>query len=330
MHSNDEEPAGPHSSFADFAQDVLPVLEVEWRTGYRSTQRKTLDKYLIPAFGGKTISAITRAHVLDFRARLARTPGKKCKDGLTPSAINHVMCLLNILLREASKRYAVANPVSGIRFLRVPRTQVNPFTLAEVNQVLAHVRSDFRDYYVVRFFTGMRTAEIDGLRWRHVDFERREILIRETVVNGRIEYTKNDGSQREIQMSAPVYEALKRQEAASSGSGEYVFSTRKGTPLARNNVTKRVWYPLLRRLNLKIRTPYQTRHTAATLWLASGENPEWIARQMGHTSTDMLFRVYSRYVPNLTRQDGSAFERLLQDKITTLNLADRDESSPTR
>jgi integrase len=25
----------------------------------------------------------------------------------------------------------------------------------------------------------------------------------------------------------------------------------------------------------------------------------------------MLFRVYSRYIPNLTRRDGSAFERLL-------------------
>jgi integrase len=32
---------------------------------------------------------------------------------------------------------------------------------------------------------------------------------------------------------------------------------------------------------------------------------------MGHTTTEMLFRVYSRFVPNLTRQDGSAFERLL-------------------
>ena len=51
--------------------------------------------------------------------------------------------------------------------------------------------------------------------------------------------------------------------------------------------------------------------TAATLWLAAGENPEWIARQMGHTTTEMLFRVYSRYVPNLTRRDGSAIERLL-------------------
>jgi integrase len=27
---------------------------------------------------------------------------------------------------------------------------------------------------------------------------------------------------------------------------------------------------------------YQTRHTAATPWLAAGEAPEWIARQLGH------------------------------------------------
>ena len=58
------------------------------------------------------------------------------------------------------------------------------------------------------------------------------------------------------------------------------------------------------------------RHTAATLWLASGEAPEWIARQLGHTSTEMLFRVYSRYVPNLTRQDGSAMERLLASQMS--------------
>jgi len=58
------------------------------------------------------------------------------------------------------------------------------------------------------------------------------------------------------------------------------------------------------------------RHTAATLWLASGEAPEWIARQLGHTSTEMLFRVYSRYVPNLTRRDGSAMERLLKQHIS--------------
>ena len=91
----------------------------------------------------------------------------------------------------------------------------------------------------------------------------------------------------------------------------FVFCNREGLPLDYKNINNRVWKPLLRHLGLKVRRPYQCRHTAATLWLGAGENPEWIARQLGHATTEMLFRVYSRYVPNLTRRDGSAFERLL-------------------
>jgi integrase len=72
---------------------------------------------------------------------------------------------------------------------------------------------------------------------------------------------------------------------------------------------------MLEDLGIPYRRPYQSRHTAATLWLASGESPEWVARQMGHTTTEMLFRVYSRYIPNLTHNDGSAFERLLARAI---------------
>ena len=45
--------------------------------------------------------------------------------------------------------------------------------------------------------------------------------------------------------------------------------------------------------------------------LGSGENPEWVARILGHANTEMLFRVYSRYVPNLTRNDGRAFTGLV-------------------
>ena len=36
---------------------------------------------------------------------------------------------------------------------------------------------------------------------------------------------------------------------------------------------------------------------------------------LGHTNTRMLFTTYSRFVPNLTRTDGSAFERLLAAKL---------------
>jgi integrase len=177
------------------------------------------------------------------------------------------------------------------------------------------VREDFRDYFTVRFFTGMRTGEVDGLKWKYVDFERRLILVRETVVLGDEEYTKTDGSQRDIQMSQLVFEALKRQHAATGKVSALCSAIGSHKPLDHKNVTNRVWYPLLRHLGLKKRRPYQCRHTAATLWLAAGEAPEWIARQLGHTTTEMLFRVYSRYVPNLTRRDGSAFERLITQSI---------------
>ena len=147
-----------------------------------------------------------------------------------------------------------------------------------------------------------------------MDFQRKQIVIRETLIQGETEYTKTDGSQREIPMLGPVYEALMDQYHATKRLSPYVFCNTQGKPLEHNNVTKRVWYPLLEYLGLTKRRPYQTRHTAATLLLASGENPEWVARVLGHASTEMLFKVYSRYVPNATRQDGSAFDRLLEQQ----------------
>ena len=41
--------------------------------------------------------------------------------------------------------------------------------------------------------------------------------------------------------------------------------------------------------------------------LAAGENPAWIARVLGHADCQLLWRTHARYLPNLTRQDGSVF-----------------------
>ena len=101
------------------------------------------------------------------------------------------------------------------------------------------------------------------------------------------------------------------QKNISYQRSEFVFCNRNGGPLDYRQVNRKVWHPLLRHLGLQSRRAYHSRHTAATLWLSAGENPEWIARQLGHATTEMLFRVYSRYVPNMTRRDGSAFEDML-------------------
>jgi integrase len=228
------------------------------------------------------------------------------------------MTPVRMILAEAADRYEFDTPYKNIKPLRVPKTQIDPFSFEDVMLIIANVRKDYRPFYTVRFFTGMRTGEIHGLKWKYIDFERRQILIRESFVMDQMTDTKTDSSIREIQMSDPVFDALQAQKLVS-GNETFVFSNSVGKPLAVHNVTKRVWYPILRFLGLPIRIPYQARHTAATLWLASGESPEWIARQLGHSSTEMLFKVYSRYVPNLTRQDGSAFAALLSEKLNQTN-----------
>lgn len=295
--------------FRDFAELWFEEMRVEWRETHAKTVRLALDKHLLPEFGKKEVSAITKAELLSFRSALGKVPGQKGQS-LTATRINHIMTPLRMILSEAADRFEFTSPYLNIKSLKVPKTDVEPFTLDEVLQILSTVREDFRNYYTVR----LRTAEVDGLQWKYVDFQRRQILIRETWVGGKLDYTKNDGSQREIDMSEPVYQALIGQRE-KTGSGQFVFCTREGTPHAYRNINDRVWYPLLRHLGLRRRRPYQTRHTAATLWLAAGENPEWIARQMGHTTTEMLFRVYSRYVPNLTRRDGSAFDNLIKANL---------------
>ena len=303
-------------TFRDFTALWLAEHQVEWRRSHIKILTSTIDGHLLPHFGDKSVGSITKADVLAFRAKLADLPGR-AREKMSNKRINGVLAPLRQILNDAADRFGFVSPTLSLKPLRIRKTDVEPFTLDEVQRLLAAVRPDYHDYFTARFLTGMRTGECHGLKWKYVDFDKRLILIRETFVLGEDEYTKTDSSQRDIQMNQVVFEALNRQQEATGKLSEYVFCNREGKPLDNKNFTDRVWSPLLRHLGLKLRRPYQMRHTAATLWLASGEAPEWIARQLGHSSTEMLFRVYSRYVPNLTRQDGSAIDRLLATRFAS-------------
>ena len=302
-------------TFKGFAEQWVQEHSIEWRRSHIRSLLSTIEGRLYPHFGEKVVSTITKADVLAFRAALAKEPGRGARSGLSAKRINEVMGTLKQILEEAADRFEFTSPVTNVKRLRVRKTDVQPFSLVEMQVILATVRPDYRDYLQVRFLTGMRTGEVNGLKWKYIDFESRLILVRETHVLGEDDYTKTDGSQRDIKMSQPVFDALQRQREITFGQSDYVFCNMLGEPLENTNFTNRIWYPLLRHLAYELRRPYQMRHTAATLWLASGEAPEFVARQLGHTSTEMLFRTYSRYVPNMTRQDGSAMERLLANQF---------------
>lgn len=302
-------------AFRDFAETWYSENEVRWRRTTRGLMRMVVDKHLAPTFADQQVGAITRADVLAFRAEFSKRDGKTKGKPMSPKTVNDVVGVLKSILDEAAARFDFSSPCQKIKRLKVPRTEVFPFTLDEVRKLIDTVRADYRDYMTVRVFTGLRTGEANGLQWEHIDFANREILVRETFTHGQRDQCKTDGSWREVAMSPPVFDALMRHRGDVKNLTGYVFTNTAGEPLDNHNFCNRVWYPLLRLLGFKRRRPYQLRHTAATLWLASGENPTWIARQLGHASVEMLFRTYARWVKNMTQRDGAAFDALLASSL---------------
>jgi integrase len=80
-----------------------------------------------------------------------------------------------------------------------------------------------------------------------------------------------------------------------------------------DNLRHRVWYPTLTKAQLRPRDLYQCRHTFASLMLQFGEDPAWVARMMGHTTTKMLSERYHRFIQHQSRRDGELYLKRLEE-----------------
>lgn len=67
------------------------------------------------------------------------------------------------------------------------------------------------------------------------------------------------------------------------------------------------WVPTLKRLGIRHRRPYDTRHTDATMMLMAGMTPAFCAKQMGN-SVEVFLRTYSKWTSEA--QDAIEMQRL--------------------
>lgn len=302
-------------TFGEFAEVWFRESIPRWRDRYRRSIRDTLDRIVLPVLGAKPLDGVQRADLLAFQAHIALRAGRG-RQTISARRINKIMTLVKAILNESADRFGLTSPARGLKTLKQRRPDVLPFTLEEAHLLISRVRPDYKPYLTIRLLTGLRTGEADGLQWQDVDIKNACFRIERTHSRDGDGDTKTQGSKRTIPMVPQVLAAFEAQARFRLPECPWVFHSSQGHPIDAVNFTNRIWYPLLRHLDLKPRPPYQMRHTAATLMLASGENPEWIASVLGHSTTEMLFRVYSRYVPNLTRNDGQAFAGLVHSRLS--------------
>ncbi|UCE55832.1 MAG: tyrosine-type recombinase/integrase, partial [Desulfobacterales bacterium] len=147
------------------------------------------------------------------------------------------------------------------------------------------------------------------LKWS--DIEGGYIYIeRSRVKNREKEDLKTTDSRRAIEIRPSMQKALDDQRRLSASfNSPYVFVNTQGRPILQDKL-RELWARAMKKSGLKYRRMYECRHTFASWALGVGELPEWVAQTLGHVDTSMIYKTYGRYIRNLIRADGRAFENL--------------------
>lgn len=278
------------------ATEVTPLT----MQGYR----ETIEQKVLPFWGGKRLDTLTPVIFDRFKAELQ-------EQKLAPRTVNIILMRLRQMLRLAHERGYVAEDLSRwVVLVRDSRPAIAPLSFEEKAAFLRALPIRWRPYFEVAFGTGLRPSEQIALTWDRVNEELNVIEVRAGWREGRPTRLKTAASQRDVDLLPSVREALEGQRVVAGGS-ELVFPNRFGKHINLRNLRRRVWVPALKAAGLKGRDLYNTRHTFATHALASGEDPGWVAKMLGHTTLTMLVTRYYRYVPNLTRRDGSLLAKHL-------------------
>jgi len=156
------------------------------------------------------------------------------------------------------------------------------------------------NYFTAAFFTGLRPSELIGVRWSDVDFSRRLVRVQRAIVRGKAKAKTKTKTKtvRDVDLNVRALAAFEAQRLHTQLAGGVVFNNpATGKPWADIQTQWEIWNLCLRRCKLRYRVPYQTRHTFATLALhLAGARPGYVARQLGHANTGMLFNVYAKWI----------------------------------
>jgi len=198
---------------------------------------------------------------------------------------------------------------------------VKPFTKDEISRIVealetnqfcakgnhAFKHSHYAPLVKFLFATGCRISEAIALQWKHVDFERRQICICESLSrdlsdkgNGyrRVRKSTKTGNIRYLPLTEGLQKLLLAKKSKDCQPNDLVFPSFTGKNIEPNNFRKRVWAKVLEGLGIEYRYPYQTRHTLLS-HVAMEYNLPMAAAIAGHKDLTMVQKNYARFVGNI-------------------------------
>lgn len=291
-------------TFGELAARWLADREPELRPKSIASYKWQLN-HLLPAFGSMRLDEITPADVDAFKATLLRT------GAVAPGSINKQLGTLSRIL-GTGRRYGIVdrNPVEDVDRLKT-RRPARPTIEPEQLPTMLDAAGPLRPIVAVLAGAGLRPAEACALSWRDVSLSAGQITV------GR---AKTDAGRRRVDAPRALRELLTDHKAEQERrAGDPVFTNKIGNRYT-VTVLERRFKTAVKRANRRLvelgidpvddgATPYSLRRAYASVRYALGDDPPYVAEQMGHRDGGALsMRVYASAVCRRARLEGAALE----------------------
>ena len=249
-----------------FGPAFLADCAERWKPTTRAAHAHNMQRFILPAFGNRSVDAITARDVRNWFDELSITRA---------ATANRSLAVLSSLMRHAEDRSERSNPCRGLRRCKsgFKAHYLTDVEFAALGWALARVESEYPvAVAAVRFllYTGARKSEALGLRWEHVHGDRAAL-------------PDSKSGPRTIWLATParaILAALPRPEG-----WPWVFASDDGKAVS----IEKPWQAIRKKAGLGSLRIHDLRHSHAAVAVGTGEGLRIVAGLLGHADIETTF-----------------------------------------
>ncbi len=236
-----------------------------------------------------------------------------------------------------SMKYAVRqgylgrNPCDLVVAPRAVKKAMRTLTPGEVEVLLKAVESNrFYPVIYMAINSGMRQAELLGLRWRDIDLDMLSVSVSQVLFKRRgvcmFKEPKTTGSRRRVAMTPKLAQFLREYRAEQESLhwhmgqpltlDDLVFANLDGKPLDPCTLTH-TFSRIARGAGLERVRFHDLRHTFASLMLLRGAKPKVISEALGHASVAFTMDTYSHIISGMQEDAMALLDDVLPRGVVT-------------
>ncbi len=274
--------------FSDMAEQWLKEVMEKKKCSTYVKYRFIYQKHLKSGFQNKNMAAMVEA-----------VDQKTAFSSLSDSIRKSIYCVLNQILKFASRMYNVDPPALARPSFHTPKKQVEVFSKKEQARLFSVLYQEMDRYklaILLCMHTGLRLGELCALKWEDFDVENHLLTVNRTAqrlyVNGHSAKTmlmetapKSEHSRREIPLPSAIVKLLFQ----FKGEKPYIFGGNKALePRTLQNHFKKI----LQKAGSANKNFHVLRHTFSTNCIEGGMDVKSLSELLGHSDVQITLNRY--------------------------------------